>query len=385
MRVSWFRGVLTLGACLVALAPRTATAQSAASPPAFNAARTPTSPAFTILGLAPTAVERPSNPADLALAFLSQLEDPTIVPADFAVEASPYWLVGRPRLTWLDDERRSVWESLTRTAAFSIGTGEVGTRSAPVRALAVGARASVFSGRLSAESRRQIEQLEVRLQAEAALGLRMMAAQLQELNRMLKAGEITAEQFAQLMAALQKATLESREYRESAERKAVEELLQTFATVRDGFFLELAAASAWRFPEAVWDQGQFDRWGLWATPSYLHRGAAIVGVLRYLSADADAGTDEGVLDYGARGVHFRERYGMSLEYVRRTFRAPGFTSAYRLVATVEYAVTDPIWLVVSLGRDHNTQREGSLVARLGLSINFRKERYLTAETLNSER
>ena len=369
--------VVLVTACAIAGQASPALAQSAA-PPAFNAARTPTSPAFTIMGIEPTSVERPSNPTDLALAFVSQVEDTSIVPADFALELTPYWLVGRPRLTWSDDATRSVRESLMRTAAFSIGTGEVGTTSAPVRALAVGARTSVFSGRLSAESRRQIEELEKRLKAEAALGLRMMASQLQELNRMFKAAEITAEQFAQLMAALQKATLESREYRESAERKAVEELVQTFATVRDGFFLEFAAAAAWRFPEAVWDQGQFDRWGLWLTPSYVAGGAAAIGLLRYSSADTDAGTTEGVLDYGVRGVHFRERYAMSLEYVRRTFRAPDLAGSYRLVAAFEYAVTDPIWLVVSLGRDHHPRREGSFVARLGLSISFRKERYLTA-------
>ena len=211
MRLRLHVAVLVAG-CAIVVQARTAFAQSSV-PPAFNAARTPTSPAFTIMGIEPTSVERPSNPTDLALAFLSQVEDTSIVPADFALEVSPYWLVGRPRLTWSDDAARSVRESLMRTAAFSIGTGEVGTTSAPVRALAVGARTSVFSGRLSAESRRQIEELEKRLQAEAALGLRMMASQLRELNRLLEAGEITADQFGQLMAALQKATLESRQYR----------------------------------------------------------------------------------------------------------------------------------------------------------------------------
>jgi hypothetical protein len=377
--------VLTAASFLL-VAPAGLMAQTtSAGPPAFNAARTPTSPAFTVMGLEPTSVERPSNPADLALAFLSQVEDPTIVPADFALEVSPYWLVRRPRLTWSADATRTVRESLMRTAAFSIGTGEVGTRSAPVRALAVGVRTSVLSGRLSAESRRQIEELEKRLQAEATLGLRLMAAQLHELNQMLQAGEITKEQFTQLMATLQKATLQSPEYRESVERQAVEKLMQTFATVRDGFFLELAAAAVWRHPGAVWEQGQFDRWGVWATPSYTGRDAAVIGVFRYLSADADAGTAEGVLDFGVRGIHFRDRYGMSLEYVRRTFRAPDLASGYRLVANAEYAIADPIWLVVSFGRDHDTRREGSLIARIGLTISFRKERYLTNETVNSER
>ena len=154
--------------------------------------------------------------------------------------------------------------------------------------------------------------------------------------------------------------------------------MQTLATVRDGLFLEIAGAAGWRFPDAVWSRGQFDRWGIWVTPSYVGRTATVIGVLRYVSEDADAGTTEGLVDYGFRGVHFRERYAMSVEYVRRSFRDSRLTGGNRLVGIAEYAVTDSLWLVTSFGRDYDAGREGSLVARVGASFGFRRERYLTA-------
>jgi hypothetical protein len=344
--------------------------------PAFNTARTPTSPAFTLFGFEPSAVERPANPSALAFAFLSKAGDLTTVPQDFALDASPFWLVKQPMLQWRDDIKRNVGDSLARTASVSVATGEIGTKNAAVRGLAFGGRADILSGTLSKETQAQIERLETLLQAEAAFGLRMMAAQLVVLSDKLRAGEITREQHTEMMRVLQEAMLKSKDYRDSAERKAVEKLMERFATVRDGFFLEVAGAAGWRYPSAIWSQGKFDRWGLWATPSFVGKSGSIVGVLRYLSEDAAAGTDERVLDYGVRGVHFRDRYAVSLEYVRRAFKAENLKDGQRFVGIAEYAVTDTTWFVVSVGRDHDTKREGSLIARLGLTVTFNEERFL---------
>lgn len=44
------------------------------------------------------------------------------------------------------------------------------------------------------------------------------------------------------------------------------------------------------------------------------------------------------MDYGFRGVHLRDRYAVSLEYVRRTFKAENLKAGQRLVAIAEYAV-----------------------------------------------
>lgn len=368
--------VVLAGMLSVAAYAPPAAAQAPPAVPGFNSARTPTSPAFTLMGLEPSSVERPANPSDFAIGLLSKADNLATVPKNFAVESSPYWLFSHPDLTWQRDVDRNAWDSLARTASFSVGTGDVGTTASPVRALAFGGRASIFSGRLSDETQEQLTRLEGLLTAEAALGLQMMAAQLKELSALLLAKKITPEEHTKLMAALQDATIKAKAYQESAERKAVAALMEKFATVREGFFLEVAGAAGWRFPRADWSQGDFDRWGLWATPSYIAKGTSVIGVFRYLSEDATAGTTDGVFDLGIRGVQFRSRYAVSLEYMLRSFKAANLEDGHRVVGIAEYAVTDGTWLVVSFGRDQNTNREGSFVAQLGLSFGFKEERYL---------
>ena len=351
-------------------APRAA---AAAQVPAFNTIRTPTSPAFTLLGVEPSSVERPNTPASLALSFLRRVADVGTVPGDFALEVSPYWLVGHPLLRWTDDDTRTPWESIIRTATVSVATGQTGTKELPVTNLSIGGRASLWSGSLTQETKASVERLATSLQAESALGLRLMAEQLKELTAQLRSGKITAEEYTRLMAVLQSSTLTSNEYKDSAEVKAVEKEMQKFASNREGFFLELAAAGAWSYPGAVWDHGSFNRWGFWATPSYQTAKLSATGVIRYLSKADEV--DAGAWDLGVRGTHSNDRYALSLEYVRRTFVNTGVSARYRLVGVAEYAAWEGTWLIASFGRDYATDREGSLVARLGLSFDMSKERY----------
>jgi hypothetical protein len=358
--------------------PATATT-APVEPPAFNTARTPTSPAFTLFGLEPASVERPANPADLAISFATQAKDAAGVPEDFAIEFSPFWLVSRPFLSWSADKARSPWQSLQRTASFSIGTGQIGTDEAPVTGLAIGGRASILSGELSDELEAQIKRLETQLTNQATMLNALMAPALERLRERFNAREITVEQLAEETAKIQALAVKSKLHTESAEYKAVVKTMEKFATVRDGWFLEVAGAAGWRYPEAVWKEGSFDRWALWVTPSYVAKQSSVVGVFRYLSKDVSAGTEDGVLDVGVRGILFRDRYALSVEYMRRSFEDDALEAGHRFVGIAEYAVRDGTWLVATFGRDRDTAQENSLVARLGLSFSFAKERHVAPQ------
>lgn len=373
-----------LGALRVALVPvclvsGTASAQAPApaptpsSPPAFNTIRTPTSPAFTLLGAEPASVERPNTPSSLAVSLLSRSRDLKTVPSDFAVEFSPYWLFGHPRLEWKDDDRRTIGQSIARTATLSVATAQTGTEDLPVTGLAVGARATLWSGRLSQQTRDSLEQLEKKLQAESALALDLMAEQLKAFAALLQAGKITQEEHNRLMDLALRTTLKSEQYRDSAAVRAVEKHMASLAVNREGFFLEVAGAAGWSYPRAVWADGRFARWGAWVTPSYQKAHVSATGVLRYLSKDGELDTK--ALDVGIRGTYSSDRYALSLEYVNRSFPDADADYRHRLVGIAEYQVAGDTWLVASFGRDHATEREGSLLARLGLSFNFSQKRH----------
>ncbi len=76
MRTSLLRSLILLGAA----APLAAQSENAG--PAFNGLRTPVSPAFLLLGVAPTVVERPNTPSDFALSVLNRGASLTNLPRD---------------------------------------------------------------------------------------------------------------------------------------------------------------------------------------------------------------------------------------------------------------------------------------------------------------
>ncbi len=161
------------------------------SAPELGTLRTPPSPAFTVLGIEPSAVERPMTPSDVALSFVNKIRQGT-VPKDYAFEASPYWLVSQPDLSWESDVTRNVAQSVARTLSLSIATAETGTTEAPITSLAVGVRTLLSSGHMTAATQRALKALEQTLSETGDIFLRMVGeAGLDALDKRLGSGDIT--------------------------------------------------------------------------------------------------------------------------------------------------------------------------------------------------
>src|SRR5438128_12143539 len=90
---------MLLVAFAVASVARAAHAQSTI--PDFDKLRTPASPAFVVLDVSPTAIQRPTQPSTLAFALLQglSLDEPQTAAGNFSLEVAPYWLVSHPSLT----------------------------------------------------------------------------------------------------------------------------------------------------------------------------------------------------------------------------------------------------------------------------------------------
>ncbi len=364
--------VVLLGACAsVALADKEGAASPSPSPekkpPSFNALRTPTSPAFTLLGIAPSSVERPNSPSSLALSLLSRTDSFSDLPKDFALEFSPYWLVSHRRLTWQSDNRRTVPESLARTLTVSGATAQTGTAAAPVTSLAVGARVAVLSGTLSKKTETALQELESRLGRQGTLALELLAPKLAPLEARLRAGTIDVDEFDREKRRLLEEVLQSEAYlKHPLLREA-----QSFAVDREGFLLEAAGAGSWEFPGNSWEQRRARQWGAWLTPSYVRGRWSLVAVGRYLS---DESRDEGALELGARGIYSRDEYAISLEYLHHEAYDSG-ESGDRVVGVLEYEVGDGSWVVASFGKGRQADGGSGLVAQLGLTLNFSRERH----------
>jgi hypothetical protein len=348
--------------------PRPAFAQAEA--PALGSLRTPPSPAFTVLGIEPSAVERPTTPSDVALSFVNKFRQGTL-PKDYAFEMSPYWLVTRPDLSWNSDVTRDVAESVARTLSLSVATAETGTTNSPITSLAVGVRALIRSGHMTAPTQRALGALEQTLSQTGDIFLRMVGeAGLDALDAVLVDRGITTADYEARKQEITALVLESDEYRKAMARA------EDVAARREGFFFEVAAGFVWDFAAASWESRAFRKRGVWATPSYEFGSWSLIGVLRYL--DETTAASEDALDWGGRALYSGAGYALSLEFVERSpiDRTGAIRRSHRLVGIAEYRVSPATWVIASFGKDRQkTSTPETLVAQIGLAFSFSKDRY----------
>jgi hypothetical protein len=104
-------------------------AQNAPKPSFDLDLSTPDVPAFTILGVAPTQIERPTTPKALGLSLLSSTTDSTnLIPNKYAVVAAPYWMQ-YASVTLDRYVRPDIRQSLMQTFTVSLATTPVSSNT----------------------------------------------------------------------------------------------------------------------------------------------------------------------------------------------------------------------------------------------------------------
>lgn len=316
--------------------------------------KAPSSPAFVLLGVEPTSVERPETPRAFVADLLSTLQESEGIPKDYALAVAPYWLADHPDLTFDEYFEGGPWKTFLQTLSISLASHRPGDD-----------QEEPTTGDVSDD----IEHPAV------GLGFRGMLIGGQapkDLNTAVV--ELTAAQAALLEC---KGTCETEA---EALRKAAKKV-ETTKIQRVGFTLDIAGGGAWVFPEDRFDDRQTQRWGFWITPAYRFADDSgesdvdALGVLRYIRETQD---DEDVFDVGARVIwHVNPELALSAEYVRRKSEGSADTEAdstERLVGLIEYRLSEKLFLVGSYGEDFAVdEASGALVSTLGLKIGLGKE------------
>lgn len=330
--------------------------------------RTPDSPAFAVLGVAPTTIQNPTTPRDLAVALSSFLKDGSLlVPDSLAVEAAPYWFLHHDRLTYADYAAADVGQ-LWRNFSASVGT--TGVAEDGSRSLGVGARTHVaFDSAAGA-----CKTFEEKVQALAGLAaLNFTTQAIDALRAEHKLPDGTTD-----MKALGTAMNKLKEER----KQVVADALEKLAKVRDECakaatarprVLSLAAALAWRYAASELENSDFISQQYWATYGQRLGTWAILAMGRVQFDEADRGWD-GFLDLGARAIVPRRTYAGSLEVIlRRQAFGDGAGDAelqLRLGLQVEYMVREGSWLSVSFGKGFAAYDAGELFSLASFSASF---------------
>jgi len=116
----------------------------------LQAISAPESPAFTVLGISPKNVTRPTSPTDFATALLNGFDDRGNFQSGLALDVAPVFVLARNTSIWAHygDRRRQYWwvRPLARTT-FSFGTTKGASTADPALRLATGFRVVLFDER----------------------------------------------------------------------------------------------------------------------------------------------------------------------------------------------------------------------------------------------
>jgi hypothetical protein len=325
--------------------------------------KTPASPAFVLLGVSPTAVERPTTPRGFAFSLVSAaLESDDLVPENYAAEFAPYWLGSQRLLTFEQYYRPGLLQALQQTFSVSFATNTVVANDDSLPAVGAGFRVAPFVGGPS----RRLDSLVTRLDT--------VQGTLLTLRRALRSA-LTAADTARIRDQVSA-------YGDTASALSA----QVRGAINDddervGFRLQFAGGIAAYYPGSEFTSGKIGRTGLWGTAAYrLERPAVdVIALARFLANEE--GTEQEAWDVGGRAVLLFQPFSASFEWVSRSVsgpsgngpdQRPGFASGSRGVGMLEYRVNKDLFVSFSFGQDYARAGEDGqpLIAILGGQLNL---------------
>ncbi|MGH7503453.1 MAG: hypothetical protein ACREL7_17140 [Longimicrobiales bacterium] len=316
----------------------------------LDSLRAPVSPAFVLLGVAPTAIERPSSLRAIAISAVSALRRTNgLIPEDYAIETAPYWMRSRPAITLEDLRTADPHETALHTLGISLATtryefdpdGDIpalrGTR------IGAGVRFMLFDGTPSPAFDSLIDSLR-------ALHSRCLVLPEPE-------DEACVEELG---------------------TQDIARAIQSEARDPGGFVLQVSAALTGDFPNDVFDAGQIHRAGVWITPGWRlrDREVELFGVARYLRdrVGGIGGEHADVFDAGGRVGWDRQRFALSAEAVQRTTRVAGESETrYRVTGMIEARLAESILASLTIGKGYEPAESDPagrdrVVATLGIGF-----------------
>ena len=353
-------------------------------PLSLNLLTAPSSPAFVLLGVEPTSVERPGSITDVAVSLRSATDDFSVLPESYALSVAPWWLTSAAdRLTY--EQYRSGRDALLRTATISLGTATVTDAASgeSTTSLGLGLRVALVQGEIDEDSayvaglaslRRALDSLTARL---AVLHVALITSDpvLTELNEQFDATQDAADRarIQNLIEVRTQALTESADA--ELRRKYVDEIeevrLRTAALPerRSGFNLDLAVGSVIDFLGGEFDRGDLRSLGTWLTGSLEYPWGAALGVARMQWEPA---LDVTNFDLGGRLIlDHTDGLSLSAEGLARLFpNVDNRETEWRVAVLADYSIASNRLLSFSFGRDFDGRRSENLILGLNLALGF---------------
>ncbi len=330
-----------------AAAPAAAVADAPTSAESLEALRAPEGPAFAILGLAPSEIQRPTTAKEVAVSLSQFLEEDgdVRIPDSFAMQVAPYWVWPRDALTY-EQFAASGAGQLLQNLTLSLAAANAGVSS--LHDLGAGVGTHLGWGGRSVKRCNDDD------------GAR------KSLLRAAEQSEVAMEDIAGLAPA------ELLKLKDAARAKKKEELQNQFEAARQAcaesltahpHSLALAAAWAWQFPDMTGGDGDLVTQAYWATYAWSSGRWSALGLARLRFEEAAVGWD-GFVDGGGRVRYGGKGAATSIEALARLqVRGEDKQDARsRLALVAELELKKDNWLSLTLGKTFESDGPVALVS-----------------------
>jgi hypothetical protein len=345
----------------------------------------PNSPAFMLLDVAPTLIERPSSGKAFAMSILNTVNENNGIPQNYAVEFTPFWYFKHPSLDafkyWGIDPVANKNKGFNQIKQSTVSFAYANTKwpdtsiSRNINNLAFGVRGTIF-------------QLVTKKNRDDLIDANNKIIQrLREYNEKLS-GFVFDQDMAE-KAKLLADSMSSDPILLENEQK-IQEILSREAL----FSIDGATAVNWAFDGNSFSTNQLSLFGAWLTINYSQElnsknegwknYLSFLMLARYtydnaLNGDPRSNGDFlNLLDFGGKLEFDFKQLSFSYEYIFRT-AINQYINTFRSTGMAVYKISDKMYVLASLGK--NFGDTNNLIAQFGINLGFGtgNEKVLTFE------
>ncbi|NUO02832.1 MAG: hypothetical protein HUU01_19670 [Saprospiraceae bacterium] len=343
----------------------------------FDLLTAPATPAATLLGFAPSEIDKPRDVAEFMASVVSQTDGFSNLPANYAIEFAPAWLFGKEKISFESFQNNKlancIWQSLVISAAVRRREASE-ANDLPLTQVSAGIKVSLSRGHFP---RATLDLIDSTRESLSFIHRNIESYLADDL--VYQAMIDSAFESQSWLDTLN--VYRNRKFKDfkSAELAKLESKIKRLRFNRIGFKLDLTAGIVQDYANNSYNQRSISKLGIWLTSGWEgENGLSVLAMGRVLkSPDADYQDENGniqvagILSYDA-GVRLLwapsdKPYSLSGEALYRKVSSPKeLPASWRYTVNFEYKLKSNLGLNFTYGRDFDDVviKEGNVVALL---------------------
>jgi len=372
----------------------------------------PSSPAFILMDVAPTSIEKPATAKAFSASILNSVSENNGIPENYGVEFTPFWFVKHPRFTaykYYGIDRTGIKRmpfAGLRMTAISLASVRnetaIDTVFRKTSNISIGVRSTLVKIISDADMRDivhyhdSLAELVVNVNLQLGMTDAKIDNQKDKLQKIQTALNSSPPDSVRIILEKNKQECETRmkelrsEYlglvnssSQNPEMVAVENKLKEILARKPLFAVDGAMALNWAFENSRFDDNYFDRFGAWlslnlSVPLH-HRDASsktnyfnLYAVGRYLTGrtleEIYSADRQRVFDAGGKAEAEIGSFSLSAEYIYRANLDDPGEDTFRACGVAKYKIFESLYLTGSFGKNFGDQH--NLISLFGINWGF---------------